>query len=134
MKRYRVMVIEEEAIIALHLKRVLQSIGIHEVITISPGEKALCLLKDSKCDLVILDTVLPGKSRLLQTIKQTACRKKAPCILLAGSGPDCSKEVPLGSCVIQKPFTNEGIEGKIKTLLKLDKGDSSETHVKVCSA
>lgn len=56
----RVLIAEDEAIIRLDLKEMLEEIGYHVVAEASDGDKALELARMEKPDLAILDIKMPG--------------------------------------------------------------------------
>ena len=82
---YRIVIADDEAIICMDLKEILEEAG-HEVVGIcADGVRALELVKEEKPDLVILDVQMP-KLDGLQAAKLIAHDALAPVVLLTAYG------------------------------------------------
>ena len=82
---YRIVIADDEAIICMDLKEILEEAG-HEVVGIcADGVHALELVKEEKPDLVILDVQMP-KLDGLQAAKLIAHDDLAPVVLLTAYG------------------------------------------------
>lgn len=82
---YRIVIADDEAIICMDLKEILEEAG-HEVVGIcADGVRALELVKEEKPDLVILDVQMP-KLDGLQAAKLIAHDDLAPVVLLTAYG------------------------------------------------
>ena len=89
---YRIVIADDEAIICMDLKEILEEAG-HEVVGIcADGVHALELVKEEKPDLVILDVQMP-KLDGLQAAKLIAHDDLAPVVLLTAYGGE-SETIP----------------------------------------
>jgi CheY-like chemotaxis protein len=64
----KILVVDDEAIVRFTLKKVLQSAG-HEVVEASTGLEGVASYKQSPCDLVITDLIMPDQDGV-STIKE----------------------------------------------------------------
>lgn len=83
MKPIRILLVEDEAIIALHLQMQLRKIGYHIEIA-STGEQALQKLASFKPNLMILDKGLPGKLDGLEVARRVHTQYHIPFIMITG--------------------------------------------------
>ncbi len=84
---YRIVIADDEAIICMDLREILEEAG-HEVVGVaSDGVRALELVKEKKPDLVILDIQMP-KLDGLQAAKMIAHDNLAPVVLLTAFGDE----------------------------------------------
>lgn len=86
-EKYRIVIADDEALICMDLREMLEEAG-HEVVGVgSDGVEALDLVKEKKPDLVILDVKM---SRLdgLQAAKMIAHDNLAPVVLLTAFGDE----------------------------------------------
>ncbi|MFH0787091.1 MAG: response regulator [Pseudomonadota bacterium] len=61
MDKKKIVIVEDEAIIALDLKSNLERLGYTVLATVNSGEKALELIEQDQPDLVLMDIILQGK-------------------------------------------------------------------------
>lgn len=81
MERTRIVIAEDEAIIRLDLREMLQEEGYEVVGEAGDGEEAVRLSKDLRPDLVILDIVMPGMDGLTAA-RMIAEQEIAPVLVL----------------------------------------------------
>ena len=106
-----VLVIDDEAIVRVSCKRVLEPQG-YEVALTERGEDALKMLQEKEFDVVITDLLMPDMDGLevLKRIKQQWAH--IPVIIITGYGTasTAAKALELGAFeVIEKPFTPDAI-------------------------
>lgn len=86
-EKYRIVIADDEALICIDLREMLEEAG-HEVVGVgSDGVEALDLVKEKKPDLVILDVKMPRLDGL-QAAKMIAHDNLAPVVLLTAFGDE----------------------------------------------
>ena len=102
----RVVIAEDEAIIRLDLKEILQEEGYEVVGETGRGDEAVELVRQHKPDLVILDIKMPGKDGLEAAREITADRQAAVLILTAFSQRNLIEEARDAGALayLVKPF------------------------------
>lgn len=86
-EKYRIVIADDEALICMDLREMLEEAG-HEVVGVgSDGVEALDLVKEKKPDLVILDVKMPRLDGL-QAAKMIAHDNLAPVVLLTTFGDE----------------------------------------------
>ncbi len=119
----RVLVIDDEAIVRVSCKRVLEPQG-YEVEVTERGAEALRMLQERPFDVVVTDLLMPDMDGLevLKKIKESW--PEIPVIIITGYGTVSTavQAVKLGAYdVVEKPFTPETILQVVERALK-DKG------------
>ena len=86
-EKYRIVIADDEALICMDLREMLEGAG-HTVVGVgSDGVEALDLVKEKKPDLVILDVKMPRLDGI-QTAKMIAHDNAAPVVLLTAFGDE----------------------------------------------
>lgn len=86
-EKYRIVIADDEALICMDLREMLEEAG-HTVVGVgSDGVAALDLVKEKKPDLVILDVKMPRLDGI-QTAKMIAHDNAAPVVLLTAFGDE----------------------------------------------
>lgn len=86
-EKYRIVIADDEALICMDLREMLEEAG-HEVVGIgSDGVEALDLVKEKKPDLVILDVKMPRLDGI-QAARMIAHDNLAPVVLLTAFGDE----------------------------------------------
>ena len=86
-EKYRIVIADDEALICMDLREMLEEAG-HTVVGVdSDGVEALELVKEKKPDLVILDVKMPRLDGI-QTAKMIAHDNAAPVVLLTAFGDE----------------------------------------------
>jgi excisionase family DNA binding protein len=118
-KKKNVLVVDDEKLIAMDIKKIITSEG-HDVITTESGVEASRAIQDSNIDLVFLDLVLPDINgvEVLKEIKKA--KSGLPVVIITGY-PDSeimNQALELGPIsVLKKPFNREQIRDLLKILL-----------------
>ena len=85
--KYRIVIADDEALICMDLREMLEE-AVHTVVGVgSDGVEALDLVKEKKPDLVILDVKMPRLDGI-QTAKMIAHDNAAPVVLLTAFGDE----------------------------------------------
>ncbi|MGH7848698.1 MAG: response regulator [Thermodesulfobacteriota bacterium] len=118
-KKKNVLVVDDEKLIAMDIKKIVTSEG-HDVITTQSGIEASRAIEDSNIDLVFLDLVLPDMNgvEVLKEIKKA--KSGLPVVIITGY-PDSeimNQALELGPIsVLKKPFSRDQIRDLLKILL-----------------
>jgi len=109
----RILIIEDEWIIAEDLKMILQSLG-HEIVGIaSSGKEALRIVEKTSPDLIFMDIQLEGDIDGIETAKIIREKDKTPIIYCTSNTDNASVDKMTKSKLnglVKKPFTNYDIE------------------------
>lgn len=106
-KNCRIMVVEDENIIAMDIRQRLETLGYQVVAQFGSGTDAICALADSRPDLILMDIGLKGSMDGIQTAEQIRIQFDLPVIFLTSFSDQAtleraSQSEPYGYIV--KPF------------------------------
>lgn len=120
-RRLRVLVVEDELLIADYLAMLFEEAG-HEVAgTAATAEEALALLRSgTQVDLVSLDVRLPGRMDGVDLAGELRASAGPPFLFVTGSGDPahrarCEATHPLA--ILQKPVNARALEGVLARLV-----------------
>ena len=114
---YKIMVVEDEAVISLKLQQMLTKMG-YDVIGVSySGEDALEKARSLRPDLILMDIMIPGKLDGINVAKMVKSELDIPVIFLTAFSEDkiierAKKAEPFG--YILKPFQDREIKATIE--------------------
>jgi len=116
----RIIIIEDEAIIAISIKEALEHQGYEVVGTAMSGEKALTVFYTTPADLVLLDIAIKGTMDGIELAKVIRDKYKMPFIFLtsfsdAKTLAKVKETMPYGYIV--KPFTESNLKSNIELAL-----------------
>ncbi|MGB9978179.1 response regulator [Methanobacterium sp.] len=123
MDNIKVLVVEDENIVALDIENRLKNLGFTVLPVISSGEEAVEKAYEYKPDLILMDILLKGKINGIDAAKKIVGTLKIPIIYLTAS---TNREIlertkQIGRCsYITKPFRGKELENAIKMLLKIN--------------
>ncbi|MBU4076514.1 MAG: response regulator [Euryarchaeota archaeon] len=100
MEKKQILVVEDESIVAEHIRRSLQNMGYSVSSVASSGEKAIKEVEENVPDLVLMDIVLQGEMDGIETAKQIRSRFNIPVVYLTAY----SDEKILERAKITEPF------------------------------
>jgi DNA-binding response OmpR family regulator len=112
---FRVLIIEDEPLIALTLADVLMDAGFQIAGVVGKLEKALALIESGACDVAIVDANLAGESASPAAIALAA--RGLPFIVSSGYSPEQIQGTFPGALFIQKPCRPELLIQTLDTLL-----------------
>lgn len=117
-----VLIVENESIVALDLKHILESAN-YKVTTAVSGEKALQIIENNKIDLIFMSTQLRGPLNGIETAVKIRNQFNIPIIYISANSNLTREE--LGQTrpfqYLTKPFKNSQIETAIKNCLMIIK-------------
>lgn len=124
----RILVVEDEADIALGLREDLRLEG-YEVVLASDGEQAIACARESPSDLILLDVMLPGKDGFAVCRELRRSGVRTPIILLTAKRSEAEKVLgfELGADdYVTKPFSPMELRARIKAVLRRGASETVE--------
>lgn len=120
MGKVSVLVVEDEPIIGMDIREILQSIGYEVPEVISSGEKAIEKAEELRPDLIIMDIVLSGEMDGIEAVKEIKEKLNIPVIYLTAHTEKttferASETIPYGYLV--KPVGKNDLYAAIVTAL-----------------
>ncbi|HEY2136417.1 MAG TPA: response regulator [Xanthobacteraceae bacterium] len=110
----RVLVIEDEAIVAMLLEDMLIDMGYEVVGTVGQFDQAVRAIDDTACDFVILDVNLDGKETY--PLADMLAARGVPFIFATGYGALGLKNGWRDFPVLEKPFQQRDLEGAVNRI------------------
>ncbi|MBK8554923.1 MAG: response regulator [Lewinellaceae bacterium] len=117
MKKIRVLIVEDEPIIAADLADRLDSMGYEVAQQFSNGEEALDWLKQERPDLILMDIMLDGQLDGIQTAQQARAQYAIPIIYLSSNTEDATfqrAKSTLPAAFLTKPFRGKDLQHAIE--------------------
>jgi len=120
MGKTRILIVEDEALLAKTIKYHLRNLGYAVCGVASSGEEALRMAEKARPDLVLMDIVLQGKMDGVETAERMRRRLNAPIVYLTAHGDDTTLHrakitEPFG--YILKPFEDRELRAGIEIAL-----------------
>ena len=115
------MIAEDEALIRLDLKEMLEEEGYVVVAEASDGEQAVALAEQHRPDLVVLDVMLPDLDGFTVTRKLRERGREMPVLFLTARDETSDKVTGLtvgGDDYVTKPFSLEEVVARIRAVLR----------------
>lgn len=115
----RIMIVEDEAIVAEVVDRYLRHDGF-DTLLVTDGNDALHALDRYMPDLIVLDLMLPGLDGL-EVGRRVRARGDTPVIMLTARGQESDKLVGLGigaDDYVTKPFSPRELAARVKVVLR----------------
>ncbi len=117
--RARILVVDDDSQIRRVMRTTLESQG-YDVDEAGSGEKAIDHLRSSKCDLILLDINLPGKTGI-EACREIRTNGAVPIIMLTvrDAAPDKIEALDAGAQdYVTKPFTMGEMLARIRSVLR----------------
>jgi len=117
MKRFSILLVDDEERILNFLKTKLKSLGF-EVLLAGNGVEALDQIQGQEPDLVVLDVIMP-KMDGFQTLKELRTFSSVPVIMLSARGDDSDRIKGLGlgaDDYLPKPFNPDELVARIEAI------------------
>jgi two-component system, response regulator PdtaR len=129
----RIMIIEDEAIIALGLKKSLTDLGHCVQSMVGSGKEALELISKVQPDLIFIDIKLPGEINGIETAHFINENYEIPMIICTGCSnkeilEECKKFNPSG--ILFKPFNDNLLADEIRSAISKYNNNKIETENK----
>jgi two-component system response regulator ResD len=115
----RILVVEDEAIVAEVVERFLRREG-YETMVVGDGRQALNALGNFIPDLIVLDLMLPEVDGL-EVCRQVRSRGETPIIMLTARGEETDKVLGLGlgaDDYVTKPFSPRELAARVQAVLR----------------
>lgn len=124
----RVMIVEDEAVVALHLRQELSKLGYTVVGTATNGEQALKLIEEVFPDVVLMDIHIQGEMDGIETASRIPRYLHIPVIFLTAYSEDgtlkrAGETHPYGYLI--KPFLDRELHATIKMALVRSRADEA---------
>jgi len=116
----RILVVEDEAVVALDLERDLQEMGYAVCAVTASGEEAIASARRLQPDLVLMDIVIRGEVDGIDAARQIMRETDVPVVFLtahgdAGTIVRAAQTAPYG--YLTKPFNSESLRAAIEVAL-----------------
>ena len=120
MTKARIMVVEDEGIVALTIQRKLEDMGYEVPVLIDTGEEAIEQVSTIQPELILMDIMLAGELRGIETAEQILAHHDIPIIYLTAYSDDSTLQAakatgPFGYLV--KPFEEQVLRTTIEIAL-----------------
>ena len=124
----RVMVVEDEAVVALHLRQELLKLGYTVAGVATAGEQALKMVEEVFPDVVLMDIHIQGELDGIETAKRIPRYLHIPVIYLTAYSEDTTLKragdtYPYGYLI--KPFLDRELHATIKMALERSRADEA---------
>lgn len=118
-RKPRVLLAEDEAIIAMDLKSMLESWGFNVEATFRTGEDLLRFAQADDPEILIMDIFLEGYMDGVTAAKEVLKTNKIPVVFLTGEADFDPKKLEIGGKyeLLTKPFTKEDLKAALKKVL-----------------
>ena len=117
MKRFRILVVDDEERILNFLRAKLKALG-YEVLTAGNGLEAVEQAQAQEPDLIVLDLIMPRMDGF-EALKELRSFSSVPVIILSAKGADVDKIKGLGlgaDDYLQKPFNPDELVARIEAM------------------
>jgi len=124
----RVMIVEDEALVALHIRRELTKLGYTVVGAASNGEQALKMIEEIFPDVVLMDIHIQGEMDGIETAARIPRYLHIPVIFLTGHSEDTTLKRAGDTQAygyLIKPFLGRELHATIKMALVRSRADEA---------
>jgi CheY-like chemotaxis protein len=121
MEKTRILIVEDECIIAIDLQNSLESLGYDVPAVASSGEEAIRLAEELQPDLMLMDIVLEGRIDGVEAMERIHEASDMPVIYLTAYADDKTKrraDATRPSGYISKPFDEKVLVTTIEAALQ----------------
>jgi len=124
MSPYKILVTEDESIVAMDLKQRLEALGFEVIATVSTGAKAISQVESNLPDLILMDIQIKGNIDGIETAAKIQERFNIPIIFLTANSDTATIERaktagPLA--YLLKPFEDRELKASIEIALSRNK-------------
>src|SRR5574338_192539 len=116
----RILRVEDEGLVALYLRRILNEHGFDEVLVARSGEEAILKAEESSPDLLLMDIRLGKGIDGIETVKKINSVKNIPVIYITASTDECTHREALVTnplAILSKPIEPDELNEKIDEYL-----------------
>lgn len=128
MATWRIMVVEDEAVVAMEIEKRLTDLGYGIAGTFARGEQALEKVGELNPDLILMDIKLSGTMDGIQTATRIRMQHDIPVVYLTAHSDDGTLQRALGAGplgYIVKPFSEAELHATIEVCLKKHMSDKT---------
>lgn len=118
---WKILVVEDEAIIAMDIQNILKKIGYSSAEVVHSGEESIQKVASGRPHLVLMDIKLKGNMDGIQAAHQISDRYKIPVVYISAYGDENTLNRANGTGrfgYITKPFEESELETTIQGVLK----------------
>jgi CheY-like chemotaxis protein len=124
----KVMIVEDEAVVALHLRQELTRLGYFVAGVATAGEQALKMVEEVFPDVILMDIHIQGEMDGIETAKRIPRYLHIPVIYLTAYSEDSTLKragdtYPYGYLI--KPFLDRELHASIKMALERSRADEA---------
>ena len=119
---WKILVVEDEAIIALDIQYILSKIGFRQSEIVHSGEDSIRRVAAGKPHLVLMDIKLKGKLDGIQAAQEILGQYNVPVVYITAFGDEGTLEKANGTArygFITKPFEETALESTIQNALRI---------------
>ena len=132
MKKQKILIVEDEVIIAHHLKNMIKNLGQYECESVTSGEHAVELSKTYEPDLIFMDINLSGQMNGIEAAKQIRTKNEVPVVFVSAYTDEDTIEKakrtnPSG--YLTKPIYAHAVEKTLMALLHEEEHFSASYEV-----
>lgn len=127
-KNHKILIVEDESIIAKDLQNILKSFGFEVCHVVSSGEEALQVASQSLPDVILMDVKLRGAMSGIEAAKSIHKSLDIPVIYLTAFGDESTVRDALTHrdfAYIRKPFEEREIEMIVRLALQKSSKDKT---------
>jgi len=119
MSRKKILLVEDETVLALDIQRTLEADGHKVIAVVSSGDEAFQVISEKVPDLVLMDIHLEGKVDGYETAESIKNLAKIPIIFFSGSPNKKYRDLIVGNPYyhfLSKPFRSDELLSLIHSL------------------
>jgi CheY-like chemotaxis protein len=116
-RTFRVLIVEDEAIVAADVESMLRRRGYEPVGTAATGREAIRQARERQPDIVLMDVRLRGDMSGTEAAKQIEAEQSVPVIYVTAFAERVRLQLPPGALCLAKPFTPAQLWGVLETVL-----------------
>lgn len=87
-----ILIVEDEFIIAMLIEKQITRLGYNVVAKVTSGDKAISVVKENECDLVLMDIKIIGKLDGIETMLEIRKFSEIPVIYITGNSDPITRQ------------------------------------------
>lgn len=128
MKQTRVLIVEDESIIAFDIQDQLNSLGYEVIGSVGSGQEAIRVAEDTRPALILMDIMLKGDMDGVEAAEEIHSKVKCPVVFLSAYSDDdtlsrAQRSGPFGYLI--KPFKRQDLHAAIQTALSRHRSEKA---------
>jgi two-component SAPR family response regulator len=127
MGKKKILIVEDEILVAICLRNILERMGYEVSNPVTSGEEAVLEIDKDRPDIIIMDISLKGRMTGIETAKIIHSKICIPIIFISGyRKEDIQAEITPQITYLSKPFNPEILKPTIESLLLQDCSTSQQ--------